>query len=101
MEFAALSTATRTSWIGCVGGGLNFGGHRPPVRPKRTAWTHRVRTIAVEPASCPTLTKGQFRYDFGDLAKTTPLLPMHTLGHGFVPRCDSRRRPALPRHDRL
>jgi tryptophan synthase beta chain len=70
--------------IGCVGGGSNFGGIAIPfVREKIKG--KKVRAIAVEPASCPTLTKGEFRYDFGDVAMMTPLLPMHTLGHTFVP----------------
>ena len=70
--------------IGCVGGGSNFGGIAIPF--VRNALNGQpVRMIAVEPASCPTLTRGQFRYDFGDTAQTTPLLPMYTLGHTFVP----------------
>jgi len=70
--------------IGCVGGGSNFGGIALPfVREKIKG--KKVRAIAVEPASCPTLTRGEYRYDFGDIAKMTPLLPMHTLGHTFVP----------------
>ena len=70
--------------IGCVGGGSNFGGIVIPFI-RNALLGQPVRTIAVEPASCPTLTRGQFRYDFGDTAQTTPLLPMHTLGHTFVP----------------
>jgi len=70
--------------IGCVGGGSNFGGIALPFVRDRIHGK-KVRAIAVEPASCPTLTKGKFRYDFGDLAKMTPLLPMHTLGHSFIP----------------
>jgi tryptophan synthase beta chain len=70
--------------IGCVGGGSNFGGIALPfVRDKIGGKS--VRCIAVEPTSCPTLTKGEFRYDFGDTGMMTPLLPMHTLGHTFVP----------------
>jgi len=70
--------------IGCVGGGSNFGGIALPfVREKIKG--KKVRAIAVEPASCPTLTRGEYRYDFGDIAKMTPLLPMYTLGHTFVP----------------
>jgi tryptophan synthase beta chain len=45
----------------------------------------KVRFVAVEPAACPTLTKGKYVYDFGDTAQTTPLLKMYTLGHGFLP----------------
>jgi tryptophan synthase beta chain len=70
--------------IGCVGGGSNFGGIALPfIHDKLNG--RNVRTIAVEPSSCPTLTKGSFRYDFGDTAKMTPLLPMYTLGHSFMP----------------
>jgi tryptophan synthase beta chain len=70
--------------IGCVGGGSNFGGIALPfLRDKFKG--KQLRAIAVEPASCPTLTKGTFMYDFGDVAKTTPLLPMYTLGHTFIP----------------
>lgn len=70
--------------IGCVGGGSNFGGIAIPFVRERIKGK-KVRAIAVEPASCPTLTKGEFRYDFGDTAMMTPLLPMFTLGHTFVP----------------
>ncbi|MEJ5300879.1 MAG: TrpB-like pyridoxal phosphate-dependent enzyme [Thermodesulforhabdaceae bacterium] len=70
--------------IGCVGGGSNFAGLAFPfVRDK--IYGKDIDIIAVEPASCPTLTKGPYTYDFGDTAKKTPLLPMHTLGHHFVP----------------
>ncbi len=70
--------------IGCVGGGSNFGGIAIPFVRERIKGK-KLRAIAVEPASCPTLTKGEFRYDFGDTAMMTPLLPMHTLGHTFIP----------------
>jgi tryptophan synthase beta chain len=70
--------------VGCVGGGSNFGGIALPfIREKIRG--RSIRTVAVEPASCPTLTRGEYRYDFGDTAQMTPLLPMHTLGHTFVP----------------
>ncbi|MGZ6208333.1 MAG: TrpB-like pyridoxal phosphate-dependent enzyme, partial [Syntrophales bacterium] len=70
--------------IGCAGGGSNFAGIALPyVRDKIHG--KKVQIIAAEPSSCPTMTKGPFAYDFGDLAKMTPLLPMHTLGHDFVP----------------
>jgi tryptophan synthase beta chain len=70
--------------IGCAGGGSNFAGIALPfVRDKIHG--KKVQIIAAEPTSCPTMTKGPFAYDFGDLAKMTPLLPMHTLGHDFVP----------------
>ncbi len=71
--------------IGCVGGGSNFTGNCLPfVRDKING--KDIDIIAVEPAACPTITKGPFAYDFGDTARMTPLLPMHTLGHNFVPK---------------
>ena len=71
--------------IGCVGGGSNFAGNCLPfVRDKING--KEIDIIAVEPAACPTITKGPFAYDFGDTAQMTPLLPMHTLGHNFVPK---------------
>ncbi len=71
--------------IGCAGGGSNFAGNCIPfVRDKING--KDIDIIAVEPAACPTITKGPFAYDFGDTACTTPLLPMHTLGHNFVPK---------------
>jgi len=70
--------------IGCAGGGSNFAGTALPfVRDKIHG--KQVRVVGAEPTSCPTMTKGPFAYDFGDLAKKTPLLPMYTLGHDFVP----------------
>ena len=70
--------------IGCAGGGSNFAGHAFPfVRDKING--KDIDIIAVEPASCPTMTKGPFAYDFGDTVQMTPLLPMHTLGHSFIP----------------
>ena len=70
--------------IGCAGGGSNFAGVSFPfVRDKIHG--KKIDIIAVEPASCPTMTKGPFAYDFGDTVMMTPLLPMHTLGHTFVP----------------
>ncbi len=71
--------------IGCAGGGSNLAGNCLPfVRDKING--KDIDIIAVEPAACPTLTKGPFAYDFGDAVKMTPLLPMHTLGHSFVPK---------------
>ena len=70
--------------IGCVGGGSNFAGAAFPFVPDKLKGQD-IRFIAVEPTACPTLTKGPYRYDFGDLARLTPLLKMHTLGHDFVP----------------
>jgi tryptophan synthase beta chain len=72
--------------IGCVGGGSNFAGLAYAfMAGKLRGETPDMRFLATEPAACPTLTKGRFAYDFGDTAKLTPLLPMYTLGHDFVP----------------
>ena len=72
--------------IGCVGGGSNFAGlFLPFLRDKIEGKKPDLRIINVEPASCPTLTKGPYTYDFGDEAGLTPLLKMNTLGHGFIP----------------
>lgn len=70
--------------IGCCGGGSNFAGISFPFLYDKINGKD-LRAIAVEPASCPTLTKGEFRYDFGDTAGLTPLLMMYTLGHDFIP----------------
>jgi len=70
--------------IGCVGGGSNFGGICTPF-VRRRLQGEDIRFIAVEPSSCPRLTKGQYRYDYGDVAGLTPLLMMYTLGHTFMP----------------
>jgi tryptophan synthase beta chain len=71
--------------IGCVGGGSNYAGLAYPFMAERLAGKKDYRFVATEPAACPTLTKGRFAYDFGDTAMLTPLVPMYTLGHGFVP----------------
>jgi tryptophan synthase beta chain len=72
--------------IGCIGGGTNFAGISFPFAGDKLTGKHKdVDLIAVEPASCPTLTKGVFTYDLGDEAGYTPLLKMFTLGHDFVP----------------
>jgi tryptophan synthase beta chain len=71
--------------IGCAGGGSNFAGIAFPFLQDRLSGASRTRFLAVEPASCPSLTKGEYRYDFGDTAGTTPLLKMHTLGNEFRP----------------
>jgi tryptophan synthase beta chain len=71
--------------IGCAGGGSNFSGIAFPFLRDRLSGQRETRFLAVEPASCPSLTKGEYRYDFGDTAGTTPLLKMHTLGNGFRP----------------
>jgi tryptophan synthase beta chain len=70
--------------IGCVGGGSNFAGLAFPFVNEKIHGKN-IAIYAVEPTSCPSMTRGQFTYDFGDVAEMTPLLPMHTLGHTFVP----------------
>jgi tryptophan synthase beta chain len=70
--------------IGCCGGGSNFGGLAFPFVPHKAAGKD-IRLIAVEPAACPTMTKGLYTYDFGDKSGMTPLLKMETLGHDFIP----------------
>jgi tryptophan synthase beta chain len=70
--------------MGCAGGGSNFAGLCLPFARDKIHGK-QVSIVAAEPTSCPTMTRGPFAYDFGDTAMTTPLLPMHTLGHGFVP----------------
>ena len=70
--------------MGCAGGGSNFAGLCLPFARDKIHGKE-VTIVAAEPTSCPTMTRGPFAYDFGDTAMTTPLLPMHTLGHGFVP----------------
>jgi tryptophan synthase beta chain len=71
--------------IGCFGGGSNFGGISFPFMRHNLSGERHTEFIAAEPDSCPKLTRGQFRYDFGDEAGYTPLLPMYTLGHNFKP----------------
>jgi tryptophan synthase beta chain len=71
--------------IGCAGGGSNFGGLAFPFLGEKLRGGQGVRAIAVEPANCPTLTKGKYAFDFGDTASLTPLVKMHTLGASFVP----------------
>ncbi|OIP62655.1 MAG: TrpB-like pyridoxal phosphate-dependent enzyme [Nitrospirae bacterium CG_4_9_14_3_um_filter_53_35] len=70
--------------IGCVGGGSNFSGLSFPFVPDKAAGK-KVRLLGVEPASCPTLTKGPYTFDYGDTARMAPVVKMHTLGHDFVP----------------
>ena len=71
--------------VGCTGGGSNFGGLAFPFLREKLAGRMDPTIRCVEPAACPSLTKGEYRYDFGDTAGMTPLLKMHTLGHGFIP----------------
>ena len=82
--------------IACCGGGSNFGGIAFPFFADKAAGS-KVRLVAVEPESCPTLTRGHYAYDSGDTAGLTPLMLMYTLGRNFVPPSNSRRRPALSR----
>ena len=75
--------------IGCAGGGSNLGGLIAPfMRDKLTGVHPDIRFIAVEPASCPSLTRGRFAYDFADTGQTCPLVKMYTLGNGFIPSPD-------------
>jgi tryptophan synthase beta chain len=71
--------------IGCVGGGSNFAGLAFPFARRVLRDGATTRFVAAEPAACPTLTRGVYRYDFGDTVGLTPLMPMYTLGHDFVP----------------
>jgi tryptophan synthase beta chain len=71
--------------IGCAGGGSNFAGIAFPFVGKKVRDNLNTRIMAVEPAACPTLTRGTYAYDFGDVAQMTPLLKMHTLGSAFIP----------------
>jgi len=70
--------------VGCVGGGSNFAGLAFPFLRHKLAG-RSIRFIAAEPESCPSMSRGQYRYDFGDTTKLTPLMKMFTLGHSFVP----------------
>jgi tryptophan synthase beta chain len=71
--------------IACSGAGSNFGGTAFPFIGAKLRGGRDVRVIAVEPAACPSLTRGKYAYDFGDTAKLTPMVKMHTLGHDFIP----------------
>jgi tryptophan synthase beta chain len=71
--------------VGCVGGGSNFAGLSFPYVRRVLRGEAKTRFLAAEPAACPTLTRGAYRYDFGDTVGLTPLMPMFTLGHDFVP----------------
>ena len=73
--------------IGCVGGGSNFAGISFPfIADKLAGKAPNMQVLAVEPAACPSLTRGSYAYDFGDTAMMTPLVKMHTLGHTFIPQ---------------
>ncbi len=71
--------------VGCTGGGSNFAGLAFPFLGAQLRGGKKVRVVAVEPAACPTLTRGKYAYDFGDTAHLTPLVKMHTLGSTFTP----------------
>ena len=71
--------------VGCAGGGSNLGGLIAPFVQDKIFGRAKPRILAVEPASCPSLTRGRYVYDFCDLAKVTPLAKMYTLGSGFIP----------------
>lgn len=71
--------------VGCTGGGSNFAGIVFPFLGEQLRGGKNVRIVAVEPAACPSLTRGQFAYDFGDTGHLTPLVKMHTLGSTFIP----------------
>ena len=76
---------TPTHIVGCTGGGSNFAGLSFPFLREKLAGKINPQITAVEPASCPSLTRGVYAYDFGDTAGMTPLMKMHTLGHDFIP----------------
>ena len=84
--------------IGCAGGGSNFAGLAFPFLGLQLRGGRKRRVIAVEPAACPTLTRGQYAYDFGDTAHLTPLVKMHTLGSTFIPPGFHAGGSALSRH---
>jgi tryptophan synthase beta chain len=84
LQFAAVGE-TPDLIVGCTGGGSNFGGLAFPFLREKLAGRSAAVIRAVEPASCPSLTRGVYAYDFGDTAGMAPLLKMYTLGHGFVP----------------
>ena len=71
--------------IGCFGGGSNFSGIAFPFLRLNLVEGKNIKLLTIEPSSCPKLTRGKFLYDFGDTAGMTPLLPMYTLGHNFIP----------------
>ncbi|MCX6460736.1 MAG: TrpB-like pyridoxal phosphate-dependent enzyme [Actinobacteria bacterium] len=81
----AMAGDTPSLIVGCTGGGSNFAGLSFPFLREKLAGNINPRILAAEPASCPSLTRGVYAYDFGDTAGMTPLMKMHTLGHDFVP----------------
>ena len=85
MEQMAMADDWPDVIVGCTGGGSNFAGFAFPFIGQSLRGGESPRVVAVEPSSCPTLTRGQYAYDYGDTAKMTPLTRMHTLGSGFTP----------------
>jgi len=85
IEQMALADEEPDVIVGCTGGGSNFAGLVLPYLGRKMKGRSHARVIAVEPAACPSLTKGKFTYDFGDTGHLTPLVKMHTLGSTFVP----------------
>jgi tryptophan synthase beta chain len=85
LEQMAMADAYPDFVIGCVGGGSNFAGMAFPFIGENLTKGKKTRCIAVEPAACPSMTKGTYAFDFGDTAKLTPLVKMDTLGHDFIP----------------
>jgi tryptophan synthase beta chain len=71
--------------IGCAGGGSNFAGFAFPFLHQNFTNGKQTKVVAVEPSSCPTLTRGEYTFDFGDTAAMAPVMKMHTLGHSFIP----------------
>lgn len=71
--------------IGCIGGGSNFAGFQMPFAHDKIVNNRKTRIVAAEPVACPSMTRGLYKYDFGDTACTTPLIKMFTLGHSFIP----------------
>ncbi|HEX7443997.1 MAG TPA: TrpB-like pyridoxal phosphate-dependent enzyme, partial [Acidimicrobiales bacterium] len=85
LQLAKAGEAAPDVLVGCTGGGSNFGGLAFPFLREKLAGRMNPEIRAVEPASCPSLTRGVYAYDFGDTAGMTPLMKMHTLGHDFIP----------------
>jgi len=85
IEQMALAADDPDVIVGCTGGGSNFAGLALPYLGRKVKGKSKARVVAVEPAACPSLTRGRFAYDFGDTAHLTPLVKMHTLGSIFVP----------------
>jgi tryptophan synthase beta chain len=85
LEQMAMADAYPDFVVGCVGGGSNFAGIAFPFVGENITKGKKTRCIAVEPAACPSMTKGAYAFDYGDTAKLTPLVKMDTLGHDFVP----------------